>query len=88
MQHLAGRNQHAGSTVCFLGGGSHHHLVPAAVESLLEGEFSYRDAIPRRKPAREVSEAFFEFQTLICQLHRPRRRPTPASAADAGGRGC
>src|ERR1700741_4537211 len=40
MAALAARNEHAGSKVCFLGGGSYDHFVPAAVAELAgRGEF-------------------------------------------------
>ncbi len=69
MSRLAGRNLPAGERVCFLGGGSYDHFVPAVVDAIASrGEFftSYTPYQP------EVSQgnlqATFEYQTLICQL--------------------
>lgn len=66
---LASRNLSASDSVCFLGGGSYDHFVPAVVDTLsARGEFltSYTPYQP------EVSQgnlqATFEYQTLICQL--------------------
>ena len=40
LQQLAGRNTHADEKVCFLGGGSYDHFIPAAVDALASrGEF-------------------------------------------------
>ena len=69
MQHLAGRNQHAGSTVCFLGGGSYDHFVPAVVDTVAGRSEFYTAYTPYQAEASQGSlQAFFEFQTLICQL--------------------
>ena len=35
MQELAARNRYAGETVCFLGGGSYDHFIPAVVDVVL-----------------------------------------------------
>jgi len=69
MSALAARNAHAGEKVCFLGGGSYDHFVPAVIDAIASrGEFftSYTPYQP------EVSQgnlqAMFEYQTLVCQL--------------------
>jgi glycine dehydrogenase subunit 1 len=69
MTALAGLNMPAGERICFLGGGSYDHFVPAVVDAIASrGEFftSYTPYQP------EVSQgnlqATFEYQTLICQL--------------------
>ena len=66
---LAAKNDVAGSGVCFLGGGSYDHFIPAVVDSVAaRSEFvtSYTPYQP------EVSQGnlqvLFEFQTLISQL--------------------
>jgi glycine dehydrogenase subunit 1 len=69
VQALAGRNVPAGSAVCFLGGGAYDHFVPAVVDTVAgRGEF-YTAYTPYQAEASQGSlQAFFEFQTLICQL--------------------
>src|SRR5437588_11518905 len=69
LRELAGRNQSADDAVCFLGGGSYDHFIPAVVDMVSgRGEF-YTAYTPYQAEASQGSlQAFFEFQTLICQL--------------------
>jgi glycine dehydrogenase subunit 1 len=69
VQALAGRNVPAGEAVCFLGGGAYDHFIPAVVDTVAgRGEF-YTAYTPYQAEASQGSlQAFFEFQTLICQL--------------------
>jgi glycine dehydrogenase subunit 1 len=69
MQSLAARNAHAGREVCFLGGGSYDHFIPAVVDTLASrGEF-YTSYTPYQPEVSQGTlQAMFEYQTLICQL--------------------
>ena len=69
MTELAGRNLHAKNSLCFLGGGSYDHFVPAVVDALASrGEF-YTSYTPYQPEVSQGNlQAMFEYQTLICQL--------------------
>src|SRR4051794_26394598 len=65
LQRLSARNKPADDTVCFLGGGSYDHFIPAVVDTVAgRGEF-YTAYTPYQAEASQGSlQAFFEFQTL------------------------
>src|SRR3954452_4574422 len=66
---LAGRNVAAGQKVCFLGGGSYDHFVPAVVDYVASrGEF-YTSYTPYQPEVSQGNlQVFFEYQTLIADL--------------------
>jgi glycine dehydrogenase subunit 1 len=69
LHQLAGRNRSAGATVCFLGGGAYDHFIPAVVDAIAGRSEYYTAYTPYQAEASQGSlQAFFEFQTLICQL--------------------
>jgi len=69
MQQLSARNAHAGSELCFLGGGSYDHFIPAVVDMLASrGEF-YTSYTPYQPEVSQGNlQAMFEYQSLVCQL--------------------
>jgi len=69
VQALAAQNQSADRAVCFLGGGSYDHFIPAVVDAVAGRSEFYTAYTPYQAEASQGSlQAFFEFQTLVCQL--------------------
>src|SRR5437899_10863189 len=68
-QELAARNQAALNSVCFQGGGCYDHFIPAVVDAVAGSREYYTAYTPYQAEASQGSlQAFFEYQTLICQL--------------------
>jgi glycine dehydrogenase subunit 1 len=69
VEELGARNRPADAAVCFLGGGSYDHFIPAVVDAVAGRSEYYTAYTPYQAEASQGSlQAFFEYQTLICQL--------------------
>lgn len=70
MDALAAKNVPTGrDLVCFAGGGSYDHYLPAAVESLAaRSEFVTAYTSFQPEISQGALQAIFEFQTMICEL--------------------
>ena len=66
---LAGRNRPCGERICFLGGGACDHFIPTVVDHLADqSEFVTAYTPYQAEASQGALQAFYEFQTLICQL--------------------
>ncbi|MEK6248036.1 MAG: aminomethyl-transferring glycine dehydrogenase subunit GcvPA [Planctomycetales bacterium] len=69
LSELAAKNMSPADTLCFLGGGSYDHFIPAVVDYVASrGEF-YTSYTPYQPEVSQGNlQAMFEYQTMICQL--------------------
>jgi glycine dehydrogenase subunit 1 len=69
LSELAGRNRSAGEMVCFLGGGSYDHFIPAVVDAIASRSEFYTSYTPYQAEVSQGNlQVMFEYQTLITQL--------------------
>ena len=69
MHELAGRNASPASKVCFLGGGSYDHFVPAVVDTIGSRSEFYTSYTPYQAEASQGNlQVMFEYQSLITEL--------------------
>ncbi|MDT8376503.1 MAG: aminomethyl-transferring glycine dehydrogenase subunit GcvPA [Mariprofundaceae bacterium] len=63
------QNRHAGSTSCFLGGGTYHHFIPAIVDYVISrGEFLTAYTPYQPEISQGTLQVLFEFQTMAARL--------------------
>ena len=71
LRKLAAKNSHAGNAVCFLGGGSYDHFVPAVVDTIGSRSEFYTSYTPYQAEASQGNlQVVFEYQSLITRPHR------------------
>jgi glycine dehydrogenase subunit 1 len=69
MHELTGRNASPASKVCFLGGGSYDHFVPAVVDTIGSRSEFYTSYTPYQAEASQGNlQVMFEYQSLITEL--------------------
>ena len=69
LRELAANNAHAGEKVCFLGGGSYDHFVPAVVDAIASRSEFYTSYTPYQAEASQGNlQVVFEYQSLITRL--------------------
>jgi len=69
LEALAAKNRSTGELTCFLGMGAYDHFIPTIVDHLaMRGEFLTAYTPYQAEASQGVLQAFYEFQTMICQL--------------------
>ncbi len=69
VHHLAGRNVTTHDQISFLGAGIYERFIPTLVDSLaMQSEFLTAYTPYQAEASQGTLQAFFEFQTMVCQL--------------------
>ena len=66
---LAQKNENLDDNVCFLGGGSYDHIIPAVIDHLLlRGDFFTAYTPYQAEISQGTLQSIYEYQSLICAL--------------------
>jgi glycine dehydrogenase subunit 1 len=69
LREIAAQNEHAGTHVCFLGGGAYDHFIPAAVKHVVSRPEFYTSYTPYQPEVAQGNlQAMYEYQSLVCEL--------------------
>jgi glycine dehydrogenase subunit 1 len=69
LRELAGKNASSATHVCFLGGGSYDHFIPAAVDTIGSRSEFYTSYTPyQAEVAQGNLQAMFEYQSMVTRL--------------------
>ena len=69
LSQLAAKSRSVDQKICFLGAGAYDHFIPTVVDHLaMKGEFLTAYTPYQAEASQGSLQAFFEFQTMICQL--------------------
>jgi len=69
LKQMSGANKHAGTHLCFLGGGAYDHFVPAAIDHILLRPEFYTAYTPYQPEVAQGNlQVIYEYQTMIANL--------------------
>ncbi|EJY55935.1 glycine dehydrogenase (decarboxylating) [Alicyclobacillus hesperidum URH17-3-68] len=90
LERLAGRNQHLGELVSFLGAGAYEHYQPSVVDAIVSRSEFYTSYTPYQpEMSQGLLQAIFEYQTMIAEwtgmdLANASMYDGPTAFAEAG----
>lgn len=90
LERLAGRNQHLGAVVSFLGAGAYEHYQPSVVDAIVSRSEFYTSYTPYQpEMSQGLLQAIFEYQTMVAEwtgmdLANASMYDGPTAFAEAG----